>query len=163
MVEKTKEELNAELEALEKQILERKIAKAKAEAEEAEQLEKEEANEKLREEIREEERENILKQMGEKSKVEPENAEKNDEMTAPQPEQLDQIRAHYGKTLLKDIPATPGTKAVFEEDKAYFAKAVEKDTWELKWKDDRKITGRTYEDIVRSMSQGYMSPEEVKK
>jgi hypothetical protein len=152
--EPTIEELQAKLELLQKQNLEREIALAQAEAEKAEELKKKEAEEKLTKEIEERVREDLIKEMGEESKVE-EKEVKDDGPITLTANESNRIRDTYSKTPLQDVPGTPGVRAVFNEDMAFFRKQV-KDTIERKrllpYK-DRSIKGRTYEDIILGLSK----------
>jgi len=148
MVEKTKEELQAELDLLEKQNLERKIAAAKEESKKVEELVKKEAEEKLRKEIHEEEREKLVKELGEESRVE-DGQEKvtNQEVL----KNSKAIRMKYNGVKLNDIPGTPETKQVFVDDYQTFKKLVERDTKRMFGK-SKELTGKTYEEQVEEMS-----------
>jgi len=78
--EKTVEQLQAELERLKKQNLEREIAKEKARIEREEALKKEEEELKLREEIRAEEKSKILEEMATKEEISEEKPETFEKM-----------------------------------------------------------------------------------
>lgn len=157
--EPTVEELKAKLELLKKQSLEREIALAQAEADKAEQLKKKEAEEQLREEIRNEERENIIKQMGEQSNIE---ADNKDETVNLSESEKQQVRDFYAKTPLQSVPGNSGTRAVFDEDTAFFKRMVESEVERMglskKYK-DREIKGLKYEDKIKSISQSYVNPK----
>jgi len=74
MTEKTVGELQAELDMLKKQNLERQIAAEKAKFEEEEALKAKEAEEKLRKELYEEAKLKVMEEMGEKTTIDGGNA-----------------------------------------------------------------------------------------
>ena len=90
--EKTVEELQAELKALQKENLERDIANAKAEKEAAETLKKEKEDEELRNQIREELKAEQLEELGQTSKIETQKTKQTAAETLQRKERETQLR-----------------------------------------------------------------------
>jgi hypothetical protein len=99
MVEKTIESLEAELEKLKKQNLEREIAIEQAKAKEAEELKKKEDEEKLREEIREQ----VLKELKPESKIETIEGKKPTTLEAPWKNEFVQLSEDMSAGISKDL------------------------------------------------------------
>lgn len=142
MAEKTIEELQAKLDLLTKDNLQREIELAEAKQKEAEKLAADKEAETLKETLRNEVREELIKQMGDDSKVATPTESAKDAFTG----NVASVRLKYAKVPLQMIPGNVETLAAYKEDLTALSSVVEHKT-------GHKITGRTYEDIVLDMEQ----------